>query len=330
MRSIRGMFCLYFFVNLAGLFLFFGIFLVSFIIYLSLKSDKLVAQTEIDTSQAKYSVNSRIKDLSHRVRPSLKHYKDGKEMLLIKSDFVIYGQSDDSSQNNFNPYYDDRNPKHLIHLAAYYMDKYEVSNAEYLYFCKQSAYPLPDAWSKNGTLPNNKRADHPFQLASYENAQAYAKWSGKRLPTELEWEMAARGGLLYWLDKKPSSIFRRPPLYSSGAKFDPQTCNTLESGRGDSLAVYDLADKSPYGIIGLCGNVREWTSSWYAPYKGHRFENILSKTSLSNYRIFKVLRGGSFTTNKELARADSRSYGGIPNLATDYSAGFRLVINPKY
>ena len=254
---------------------------------------------------------------------SIHHHKDRKEMLFVRGDVLVYGQSVDASLDNFNPYFNDRNPKHVVRIDSFYMDKYEVTNAEYLHFCRTTAYPMPSLWQSKGTYPQG-RGQHPFHLASYSDAQAYARWANKRLPTELEWEMAARGGLSLWMNGKANSLYNSPPLYPIGSRFKVQFCNTIEAGRKDTLAVHKLRDKSPYGILGLCGNAREWTSSWYVPYRGHHWAD---KTKAG--KVFKVIRGGSFAESKKAARADYRDYGGLPSLNDDHSAGFRLVISAK-
>ncbi len=264
---------------------------------------------------------------------SIRNHKDNKEMLYIGADMVVYGQNVNPALDNFNPYFSDHSAANAVRIGAFYMDKYEVTNGEYLYFCHQTDHPLPPSWQERSKYPPYStyppgRKDHPFRQASYVDAVAYAKWAQKRLPTELEWEMAARGGFLYWskqAKKGEQETVRVPPIYSMGDNFDTSVCNTLESGIQDSLAIYVLKDKSPYGIFGLCGNVAEWTSSWYSPYRGHHW----SKKAVSG-KVFKVIRGGSFATNKEMARADYRGYGGLPSLRLDHSAGFRLVISaPK-
>ena len=251
----------------------------------------------------------------------IRHPKDHKEMLLVQGDVVVYGQSFDASLDNFNPYFKDRNPKHLIRLDSFYMDKYEVTNAEYFHFCRATAYPLPYAWRDKGSFPEG-RGNHPFHKASYKEARAYAAWANKRLPTEQEWEMAARGGLSLWMNGKRNSLYKSPPIYPTGNRFQPHLCNTLETGIKDTQAVYDLRDKSPYGIFGLCGNAREWTSSWYAPYRGHYWTK-----KMKGGRLFKVIRGGSFAESRKAARSDYRDHGGLPSLDRDHSAGFRLVVS---
>ncbi len=258
-----------------------------------------------------------------RERPSrpqvpkwIRHHKDYKLMLYIPSSYLRFGQDTEPSQSSFNPYFRDTRTKHLARIKAFYMDKYEVSNAEYLYFCQKSAYPMPIAWQKSKDYPPyGDKGNHPFHRASYKEAQAYARWAGKRLPTEWEWELAARGSLKLY----PK---RSPPIYPTGDIFDPKLCNILESGHQGTLSVYSLQGPSPYGMIGMCGNAREWTSSWLAPYRGQLWPSQAPKAYL-----YKVIRGASFAQKRSFARADYRDYGGIPGLQADYSAGFRLVLD---
>lgn len=98
-------------------------------------------------------------------------------------------------------------------------------------------------------------------------------------------------------------------------------CNTSESKIKDTISVYELSTKgaSSYGVIGMCGNAAEWTSSWYLPYHGHEISNP------SFGKIFKVIRGGSFFEEKKKASSYYRNFGGKPNLISDRRAGFRLV-----
>ena len=270
-------------------------------------------------------VTKQRREIQRQPLPAIRHHKDNKEMLYIPSSMLVYGQDSDASLPNFNPYFQDRHAAHAVRLPAYYIDKYEVTNAEYLYFCNQSNYPLPAEWREHGSYPLHKEK-HPFRLASYHDAQAYARWSSKRLPSELEWEMAARGGLSLRTNAANTNVAYNPQvfIYPIGSRFDARRCNTLETGRGDTIPVTEMRDESPYGIVGMCGNAREWTSSWFAPYPNHSWS---AKSGIAAGRIFKVIRGGSFMEPARFARSDHRDYGGLPSLAQDRSAGFRLVVS---
>ncbi|MDF3820918.1 SUMF1/EgtB/PvdO family nonheme iron enzyme, partial [Leptospira sp. 96542] len=111
--------------------------------------------------------------------------------------------------------------------------------------------------------------------------------------------------------------------YPFGDDYDSLYCNTRESKIGKTVSVYELSTEgnSPYGAAGMCGNAPEWTSSFYELYPGHHIK------SFSFGKIYKVVRGGSYAESAKNASTVARSYGGIPNLAEDRRAGFRLVMD---
>jgi formylglycine-generating enzyme required for sulfatase activity len=259
-----------------------------------------------------------------RTLREFRHHVDGKLMVYVPDRFVIFGQSDDPALDNFNPNFDERREQFVLRIKPFYIDRYEVTNEEFHRFCVETGRPMPAAWRTERQRYPAGTGNHPITVASYEDAVAYARWTGKRLPTEFEWELAARGGVgLLIEDGNPQSVFRRPRLYPTGDNFDPTVCNTLESGHGSPLPVTALKDASPYGVYGMCGNAREWTSSWYAAYPGHR---LAEKQAVSG-QMFKVIRGGSYDQRGQFSRSDFRDYGGFPDLAQDHSAGFRLVVS---
>ena len=253
----------------------------------------------------------------------LRDATDGKWMVFVPSSHLVYGQGHAPRDDNYNPYFSFRDPPVIPRISAFYIDRTEVTNHEYWVFCRKAGHSMPPSW-KGGHYPAARR-NHPFTEASYRDAEAYAHWAGKRLPTEWEWELVARGSLNMLSDGSgPQSLLRSPRMYPFGDEFDQDRCNTLESGHHDTLPVDQLTDESPYGAVGMCGNAREWTSSWFGPYPGHR----LSKSAPSGH-MYKVIRGGSFAQPAAFARADHRDYGGFPSLLEDRSAGFRLVVSAE-
>lgn len=138
---------------------------------------------------------------------------------------------------------------HPIELPEFRMAKYPVTNAEYQDFVRATGHRPPDHWSKDGSYPP-ELARHPVVFVSWESAVAYTEWLGARLPSEAEWEKAARG-----TDGR---------LYPWGDEFIAANCNTSESGTDGTRPVdAHVSGASPYGIIDMAGNVWEWTATHY-------------------------------------------------------------------
>ncbi len=199
-------------------------------------------------------------------------------------------------------------PQHEVHVEEFYIDKYEITNAQYKEFIQATDHPLP-RHREGGTYPEGK-ADHPVVYVSWEDADAYCKWAGKRLPTEIEWEKAARGA--------------ETRIWPWGDTFDVTKCN-VESWEGSgSRPVGSYPDGvSPYGVYDMAGNVWEWTDSWYDAYPGSTHTNPEFGKKL------RVLRGGSWYHYHSLgprgARCASRDRA-VP-LSVSYVAGFRCAIS---
>lgn len=149
-------------------------------------------------------------------------------------------------------------PMHKHHVDAFYIDTYEVTYAQFLRFKPQVKY--------DGGKPRE-----PMRGVDWYEADAYCLWAGKRLPSEFEWEKAARGGdgrLFVW-----GNEFHRE--YASLGK-SVQPAGSFER------------DKSPYGVYDMNGNASEWTASPYEPYPNSQYKDANFGKGL------KVIRGGSF------------------------------------
>ncbi|TGL60844.1 formylglycine-generating enzyme family protein [Leptospira sarikeiensis] len=274
----------------------------------------------------------------NRLVKSIVHPKDGKEMVLVHTGYesngkilyehmgyFLYGQGSDPGDDSYNPKFGVPDRGSLEEVPSFYIDKYEVTNKEYYKFLKETGTLSPPHW-ENGMYPRGKEY-HPVTNLTYREAEVYSKWVGKKIPSEWQWEKAARGtGLIWRLLKDESYEFiSQPKEYPFGNDFDSALCNTKESGSKGTVSVYELPSKgqSPYGAIGMCGNVAEWTSSPYVPYPGHR------PISGRFGKHLKVIRGGSYSGTKEDAKVFARDFGGIPNLLNDRKAGIRLITEVK-
>jgi formylglycine-generating enzyme required for sulfatase activity len=172
----------------------------------------------------------------------------------------------------------DEGPQYKLNVAAFYIDKYEVTNLQYQYSLQFTHRPPPEDFV-DGYYPQGK-VDHPVTFVSWYDAKAYCAWAGKRLPTDIEWEKAARGtdGRTYpWGDEFSINYVNSPVRWT--------TLKLI----GDTTPVGAFKKGvSPYGLYDMSGNVWEWTASRYLPYPGNTRK---SENYGGNYR---VLKGGSW------------------------------------
>ncbi len=175
----------------------------------------------------------------------------------------------------------DSMPRHEVDVKAFWIDRTEVTHEAYRAFVIATGRETPVdpkfgdfyAWSGDEFPPG--LANHPVVYVDWYDADSYCRWVGKRLPTEAEWEKAARG-----TDGR---------TYPWGEGFEPDWCNTRESEAKWTTPVGTMAhDVSPYGAMDMCGNVSEWTSSWYKAYPG----STLKRSSFGEE--YKVVRGGAW------------------------------------
>jgi len=201
------------------------------------------------------------------------------EMVFIPSGEFLLGSSEkDGKVGMFIGV--DEIPQRRVYLKGFYIDRYEVSNRLYKEFIDATGHVPPadelgDKYSWEGNFPPAGQEDLPVTHVSWYDADAYCRWAGKRLPTEEEWEKAARG-----------TDGRQWPWGN-----DPKEngCNLKYTGPGEILPGGSFPeDLSPYGVYDMCGNVSEWTSSWYLPYPG----STLHRESFGEK--YKIVRGGSW------------------------------------
>jgi len=203
-------------------------------------------------------------------------------------------------------------PAHKVRLPSFYIDINEVTCEDYLKFAIHEHHRLPPNWT-NGSFPPGS-AKQPVTGVDWYDASAYAKWAGKRLPTEAEWEYAARGGTTtsrWWGD-------------------DIGTGNANCNGCGSPwdyrvLADVDAFKPNPFGVAGMLGNAWEWTEDcWHPSYVGAPSDG----SAWMNGDCSKhTIRGGSWDNVPIFIRSATRSGAGPNGGEFDYSSlsGFRLA-----
>lgn len=242
---------------------------------------------------------------------------------------LIFGGEFEMGSNNTPS----EQPIHTVHLDAFYMDQYEVTNAQYKAFVlanpewqkeridrrfHEGIY-LKD-WDGNN-YPDGKE-EHPVTWVSWHAAMAYATWVGKRLPTEAEWEYAARGG---WAHQN----------YPWGTSIDVTRAN-YNGNVGDTTAVGTYPANN-YGLYDMTGNVWEWCLDEYQGnfYRDSPRRNPIAGATriqdmtgdFKNVHTPRVLRGGSLVTEHQSVEVSTRAES--PPRYADFDLGFRCVKDTK-
>lgn len=185
-------------------------------------------------------------------------------------------------------------PLQQVHVAAFRIDRFPVTNRRYARFCRATGYPTPADWG--GSVPAPECLEHPVVHVNREDARAFAAWDGGRLPTVIEWEKAARG-----VDAR---------LFPWGDRFEPDACNhdrgTIQPPAGLTRVDAHPLGASPFGVLDLIGNAAEWCEDGPSPFSAH-------------------IKGGSWLTAAVLdLRCAARGQSGAANNRQAY-IGFRCA-----
>jgi formylglycine-generating enzyme required for sulfatase activity len=235
--------------------------------------------------------------------------KDGIEMVLIPAGKFIMGSPKDQGE-------EDEKPQHEVYVESYYIDVHEVTNHAYKKFVDDTGHRVPyvdEEWAmpynwQNGTYPKGK-GEYPVVLVSWDDAKAYADYVGERLPTEAEWEKAARGGLV-------------AKSYPWGEGVDETVANYHVSDTAkEYLRPVMSYPPNSFGLYDMAGNIWEWCSDWYDANAYLRKGSKNPQSPEKGY--YRVYRGGSWINPAKFLRCSERGRN-IPETQS-YIIGFRCV-----
>lgn len=240
----------------------------------------------------------------------------------------------------------DEQPQRSIFVSSIFLDRHEVTNEEYHAFVSAANHRMPEnnnaastLWSNRTPMPGIER--HPVVNVSWIDAVAYCQWKGKRLPTEAEWEKAARGtdGRRYpwgnqWdilLANSASYWAGRTVEFDSGADWDAFWVKgegakiAKEKGLNGEVLTMPVGSfpeaMSPYGVVDMAGNVAEWVQDWYDP-NYYRSAPLTNPTGPERGAI-KSMRGGSWLKPAVSLRTSDRDWGTMDSRPS--GTGFRCA-----
>jgi formylglycine-generating enzyme required for sulfatase activity len=228
---------------------------------------------------------------------------DAMPMVFIPSGAFYMGGVDTDAQ-------DDEKPPHNVNIPAFWMDKLEVTNGMYSLCVKDGKCKPPREFqssTRKSYFGNADFNDFPVVHVSWLDAKNYCEWAGRRLPTEAEWEYAARGSGDYrrypWGEQSPDNNL---------ANYDYSVRDTNKVGSYPSGA-------SPFGILDMAGNVWEWVADYYDPryYEGEPSQNPSGPSVAVGQGLRRVIRGGSWVEAFRDLRVSNRGYASSPDLSAD-------------
>ena len=249
------------------------------------------------------------------------------DMVLIPAGRFLMGSDPADGKVGFEIGVDEL-PKREVYLSVFKIDRFEVTEKDYFrYLVATGKKKYPGYWKEAGRADRYPEGyeNYPVSDVDWFDAMDYCKWAGKRLPTEAEWEKAARGtdGRLWpWGNEFVSGLAN---TNENSRKWEKPEGQKRDYGWKSPVGT-PPEDVSPYGVYGMAGNVREWTVSGYKNYPGNKLKQVKDGDR------FKILRGGSFLTRSEFSRTAVR-VAVLPTMGpresdgwhSDYTYGFRCA-----
>jgi len=246
---------------------------------------------------------------------------DGMVMVYVPAGEFLMGSSNADSQAQ-----DDEKPQHTVYLDAYWIDRTEVTNAQYRRCMEAGACQEPGCWGEE----DFNAPDRPAVCIIWDDVQAYAAWAGGRLPTEAEWEKAARGtdGRIYpWGNEFDASRLN----YCDRNCVQDWKDTSADDGYVETAPVGSYpSGASPYGSLDMAGNVWEWVTDWYD--EGYYARPAVRNPQGPDAGDYRVLRGGCLDDDVSGVRCACRARNDPDNQGSGryWETGFRLVVSPVH
>jgi len=233
-------------------------------------------------------------------RLALQEQVNTKEMLPVEAGDFIMGDNDGGR---------DEQPERTVLLNTYWIDRLPVTSQDYKMFVDVTGHRKPPHWTSGNYQID--QANHPVTNVSWNDAVAYAEWVGKRLPTEAEWEKAARGTM--------------GQTYTWGDAFRKDNVNCSNEYGGTTPVDQFTEGESPYHVVDMCGNVLEWCQDWY-------FDEYYKTAPRDNPGgppggTYRVVRGGFYGESKAGVRCAARHWAPPSNMQDHI--GFRCAKTPS-
>jgi formylglycine-generating enzyme required for sulfatase activity/ribosomal protein L40E len=261
------------------------------------------------------------------------YYQEYENMVLVPADFFLLLGTSNIDIKDMNKALDaiqlnelkinsndikDEMPQEVIWLDSFYIDKYEVTNKQFQKFVNATNYKNKGDWK---TWFKLGQENYPVRGVTWEDAEAYAEWAGKELPTEFQWEKAAKGNGGYW--------------FPWGNSFDATHLANYDNPGGDVVSIDSFKDgQSVYGVFNMAGNVREWCRNDYFAINDY-YKNIPKRNPQGTANEAntvdvsdKTIRGGSFMSSITDIRTAKRDF--LPEDEYRKDLGFRCIKKIKH
>ena len=316
-----------------------------------------VARVDKGTTEIKEDFSAIVQPSS----PNEKIGKDGAPMVLIPTGSFLMGSTKDEvdraakdcvkefgkDQQTCEGWYQSELPQHKVSIGEFYMDKYEVTNRLFQPFVQQTghrttaekegsaaAFVEGKGWEnvkganwqrpEGGTsVFQSNRGDHPVVAVSWDDAMAYCRWAGKRLPTEAEFEYGTRAGTTtkYWWGNGSPGSRRVANIADESAKTLLKNILTDYDDGYARTAPVGLFEANPFGLHDMTGNVAEWTADWFDEGYYNKSPNRNPQGPPSG--DYRVVRGGSWNYEPDFVRSATRHWASPST--RNFSIGFRCA-----